>query len=219
MISVILLMAGKGARMGYKRNKMLLPFGDKYLFEIPLNKFLSLGYEVICVISEDDRDIIVPRLPVSKVKYIYGGKTRAESVMLGLKLANGSHVMIHDAARMFIHDEVIDEVASLIETGEVVLTYQACKDTVKQKVDGKLVTLDRNNILLASTPQAGPAALFKEVYDKAKADGLTFTDDISLVEHYHPEIDIKLVQDESFKVTTPNDYEVAKIIWEKQKND
>ena len=202
--------------MGYSRNKMLLPFGDKYLFEIPLKKFLDKGYEVICVIAQEDRDIIVPRLPIAKVKYVYGGQTRAESVMAGLKVATGKYVMIHDAARMFVHDEVINDIAYHIENGEVVLTYSACKDTVKQKEGNKIKTLNRDSILLAATPQAGPLDLFKEVYEKANQDNYLSTDDISLIEKYHPEIEIKLVQDESFKVTTPIDYEVAKILWGKE---
>lgn len=216
MISVILLMAGRGRRMGYARNKMLLPFGDKYLYEIPLMKFLNKGYEVICVIAEEDRDIIVPRLPIAKVKYVYGGKTRSESVMSGLKAATGKYVMIHDAARMFVHEEVINEVAEMIEDGEVVLTYSSCKDTVKYKDGDKIKTLDRNNILLASTPQAGPLDLFKEVYEKAMKDNYSSTDDVSLIEKYHPEIKIQTVCDESLKVTTPIDYEVALALWRKE---
>ena len=209
-------MAGRGRRMGYQRNKMLLPFGDKYLFEIPLQKFLDRGYEVICVIAKEDRDIIVPRLPIAKVKYVYGGQTRAESVVSGLNAATGDFVMIHDAARMFVHDEVINEIAEYIENNEVVLTYSSCKDTVKLKDGAKITTLNRDNILLAATPQAGPLSLFKEVYESARRDNYLSTDDISLIEKYHPELPIRLVQDESFKVTTPIDYEVAKILWGKE---
>lgn len=216
MISVVLLMAGKGRRMGYARNKMLLPFDDKYLYEIPLMKFLDKGYEVICVISEADRDIIVPRLPIAKVKYIYGGASRAESVRAGLAAATGKYVMIHDAARMFVHDEVINEVAEHIENDEVVLTYSKCKDTVKLRDGNKIKTLDRDNILLASTPQAGPLDLFKEVYKRAEKDDFVFTDDTSLIEKYHPEIQIHTVLDESLKVTTPIDYEVALAMWRKE---
>lgn len=216
MVSVILLMAGRGRRMGYARNKMLLPFGDKYLYEIPLMKFLNRGYEVICVIAEEDRDIIVPRLPIAKVKYVYGGKTRAESVYAGLKAATGKYVMIHDAARMFVHEEVISEIAELLEKDEVILTYSSCKDTVKLRDGDKIKTIDRTNVLLASTPQAGPLALFKEVYEKAEKDNYLATDDVSLIEKYHPEIKIQTVLDESFKVTTPIDYEVALALWRKE---
>ena len=215
MISVILLMAGRGTRMGYQKNKILLPFGDKYLFEFPLEVFLKHGYEVICVISEEDRDIIVPRLPGQNVKYIYGGATRQESVYNGLSKANGDYIMIHDAARMWVEDDVLDQIISDSEEKYPVLTYIPVKDTIKLRNNNKLTTLNRNNLIAASTPQCAPLALLKEVYQKAKVEGVAATDDISLIEKYHPEIEIKLVSahENSFKVTTPMDYELAKIIW------
>lgn len=219
LVSVILLMAGRGTRMGYEKNKILLPFGDKYLFEFPLNTFVSLGFEVICVISEEDKDIIVPRLPAKNVKYIYGGKTRQESVSHGLRKATGDYVMIHDAARMWIDEDLIHRIIEVSEEKHPVLTYTQVKDTIKEWKDGKITTLDRNSLIAAATPQAATLSLFKEVYSKAEEDGFQATDDISLIEKYHPEIEIKLVQawDEIFKVTTPRDYELALEIWRKRK--
>ena len=56
--------------------------------------------------------------------------------------------------------------------------------------------------------------MFLEVYEKAKIDNFLATDDISLIEKYRPDIKINyiLANDESFKITTPVDYELAKII-------
>lgn len=219
MISVILLMAGRGTRMGYERNKILLPFGDHYLFEFPLEVFLKKGYEVICVISEEDRDIIVPRLPAQNVKYIYGGKTRQESVYNGLKKATGDYVLIHDAARMFIDTEVLEDIETAGEEKYPVLTWLPVKDTIKVRTGDELSTLDRSSLIAASTPQCAPLSLFKEVYERAHTEGFTATDDISLIEKYHPELKIRLVhgRDTSFKVTTPMDYELAKMIWRNRK--
>ena len=204
--------------MGYERNKILLPFGDKYLFEFPLATFLEKGYQVICVISEEDKDIIVPRLPGKNVKYIYGGATRQESVLHGLEVAVGDYVLIHDAARMWIDDELLEQIHEEAQDEFPVLTYFPVKDTIKKKNGATLKTIDRSSLIAASTPQCAPLALFKEVYQKAMEDGYTATDDISLIEKYHPEIEIKLVRakDESFKVTTPLDYELAKIIWRRK---
>jgi 2-C-methyl-D-erythritol 4-phosphate cytidylyltransferase len=41
---------------------------------------------------------------------------------------------------------------------------------------------------------------------------------MSLIEKYHPEIEINLVKadEEIYKVTTPKDYEIAKEIWRKK---
>ena len=218
MVSVVLLMAGRGTRMGYERNKILLPFGDKYLFEFPLNTFLSLGYEVICVISKEDSDIIIPRLPSKNVKYVYGGTTRQESVYLGLKKATGDYVLIHDAARMWVSEDLIHKIIEQGKEMTPVLTYTEVKDTIKVVENGKLKTLDRKSLIAAATPQAASLSLLKEVYEAAVKDNFTSTDDMSLIEKYHPEIEINLVKadEEIFKVTTPKDYEIAKEIWRKK---
>lgn len=218
MVSVILLMAGRGARMGYSKNKILLPFDDKYLFEIPLHTFLLQGYEVVCVVSESDLDIIKPLLP-KNVKYVLGGDTRQESVYNGLKAASGDYIMIHDAARMFISKELILKIEEASKGIYPVLAYTEVKDTIKINEGGKLRTLNRASLIAAATPQAAPKALFMEVYEKAKNEGFIATDDISLIEKYHPEIELKLIlaDDLLFKVTTPKDYEVALDIWRKMK--
>ena len=46
---------------------------------------------------------------------------------------------------------------------------------------------------------------------------MQFTDDLSIVEYYHPEMDTKLIyaSDDLFKITTALDYELAKILWRK----
>lgn len=211
-------MAGSGKRMGYSKNKILLPFDDKYLFEIPLNTFLSLGYEVICVVSKEDIDIIKPLLK-NECKCVLGGATRQESVYNGLKVATGDYVLVHDAARMFVKKELIlkmvEESKKMIPT----LAYTEVKDTIKINENGRLVTLNRRNLIAAATPQGAPLKLFLEVYKKAIDDSFMSTDDISLIEKYHPELEVKLIlaDDLIFKVTTPKDYDVALDIWRKMK--
>ena len=50
---------------------------------------------------------------------------------------------------------------------------------------------------------------------KAVEDDKTFTDDISLILNYYPNIKISTIKasDNLFKITTPIDYELAKLIW------
>ena len=83
MISVVLLMAGRGTRMGLNENKILLKLGDKPLFMYSLEKFLKHNFEVVCVINENDKDKIIPILP-KNVKYVLGGKERGDSVLNGI---------------------------------------------------------------------------------------------------------------------------------------
>lgn len=215
MISVILLMAGKGRRMNYKENKILMEIDNKPLFMYPLNTFFSLDVEVICVISKDDEDKIVPLLPKG-VKYTYGGVERGDSVYNGLKLSTGDYVLIHDAARALISKECINKIISNIDNNKAILTYLSVKDTIKEKKDDKLITLNREALVAAATPQCASREILLNAYEKAKSDNLHFTDDIALIEKYYPNIKIDLIEanPEDFKITNQLDYQLAKLLVE-----
>lgn len=215
MISVILLMAGKGRRMNYKENKILMEIDNKPLFMYPLNTFFSLGVEVICVISKNDEDKIVPLLPKG-VKYAYGGEERGDSVYNGLKVSTGDYVLIHDAARALISKECINKIINNIDNNKAILTYLAVKDTIKEKKEDKLITLNREALVAAATPQCASREILLNAYEKAKSDNLHFTDDIALIEKYYPNIKIDLIEanPEDFKITTQLDYQLAKLLVE-----
>ena len=86
MFSVILMMAGNASRMQMKENKVYLPLGNQMVFEYALKLFLSYDFEIICVIRKEDR--IHLKNYEGKVKIVYGGLTRQESVYNGLKEAS-----------------------------------------------------------------------------------------------------------------------------------
>lgn len=215
MFSAILLMAGKGERMNMEINKILLPLGNKKIYEYSLDVLLKTVDEIICVISKDNEDII-KSLP-KNVKYTFGGKTRQESVINGLKLASNEYVLIHDSARPFITTNLINEIKEELINNKNVLVCSLCKDTIKEQNGNKLKTLDRNKLIKAYTPQCSKLDILLDSYNKAIKDNKSFTDDLSIVEYYHPEIDTKLIyaSDDLFKITTQLDYELAKILWRK----
>ncbi len=210
MFSVILLMAGVGSRMNASKNKILLEANGKMLFQYPLELFKKYNFEIICVINKNDEELLKPYL--SDVKYVYGGETRGESVFNGLKATTGDYVLIHDSARVLIDANTIDNIIDMSNKYDAILTYHKVKDTIKEIKDNKLITLNRDNLIAASTPQCGKRLLLLDSYTKAFNDKKVFTDDISLIEYYYPNIEIGLVlsNEESFKVTTPMDYTLLK---------
>ena len=211
MISVILLMAGVGSRMGIDKNNVLLPLGDKLIFEHSLDLFLSYGFEVVCVINKNDEEFIKNRLQ-GKAKYIYGGETRQDSVYNGLNSITGDYVLIHDAARPLISKDVIDNILKIKSDKKGILCYLETKDTIKIN-DIKLITLDRSKLISAVTPQCGPKDILLKCYTKAKNDNKSFTDDISILEYYSDiKIDLVKANEEVIKVTTKLDYEIVKLL-------
>lgn len=212
MNSLILLMAGCGSRMEMDINKVLLPLGDKKIFEYSLDLFSKYDFEIICVVNKDD-DIKLP----DNVKKVYGGKTRMESVYNGLLSSKGDYVFIHDAARPFLKEEVLKELLDLQNDNVALLTTSEVKDTIRINENGILRPLDRSLLVGASTPQCAPRSIILDAYRRGIEDNKLFTDDISLIEYYYPNFEIKLVKgnNDNFKITTKVDYELAKMIWRK----
>ena len=212
MNSLILLMAGSGSRMNMSVNKVLLPLGDKKIYEYSLDLFSKFDFEIICVISKRDK-IEFP----DYCKVVYGGATRMESVYNGLKASTGDYVFIHDGARPFLSSEVLKKLIDNATPSKALLTTCEIKDTVRLIKGDKLECLDRSMLVGAQTPQCAPREVLFDAYKKGIEEGLSFTDDISLIEKYYPDFKIELIEGNSdnFKITNQTDYELAKLIWRK----
>lgn len=212
MVSVILLMAGIGKRVGLNKNKALAIIGNKPMYKYSLDLFKKYNFEIICVINPNDLDELKDSLP-NDVKVVFGGAERSDSVLEGLKVASGDYVLIHDSARPFLSSDVIDEILRIKNDNNCILTYFDVKDTIKEKGE-KLKTLKRDSLIAASTPQCGSKAILLDSYLK-RDKNISFTDDISLVEYYNPDVKIDLVKanPESFKITTPLDLKIAELLW------
>lgn len=207
MVSVILMMAGSSSRMNANENKLFLELGDKKVFQHSLDKFLEFGLEVICVIKEENIKYLVDYL--DKVKVVIGGNTRQESVYNGLCACNNDYVLIHDAARPFISKNIIEGCLNAINQDKNFLVAAPSKDSIYLKTP--LQTLNRDNVCLAQTPQGGLKTDFLTAHLKAVEEGISATDDISLVLKYiNKEVKIITGEDINFKLTTSLDYILAK---------
>ena len=207
MVSVIVVMAGSASRMHIKENKVYLPLGNKAVFEYCLDLFLSYSFEVICVIRKEDRNQL--KQYESKVKIVYGGKTRQESVYNGLKEATKPYVLIHDAARPFLSKTTVDACLHSLKENKACLVVAPCKDSIYQRTPLKAIA--RDTLLLAQTPQGGRTNDLLEVHQEAIKEGFQATDDISLLLKYK-DCMVELIEgsDENFKITTQLDYITAK---------
>ena len=134
---------------------------------------------------EEPTILLAEELGCSKVSScVTGGETRAESVKRGLDEVpdEAAVVVVHDAARPYVDDAVIERVlAPLAEGWDGVVPALPVSDTVK-RVDGERVveTLTRAELRAVQTPQAFVANVLRDAY--AHGDLATATDCASLVE-------------------------------------
>ena len=207
MISVILMMAGSSSRMNINENKLFLELGDKRVFQHSLDLFLNCGLEVICVTKEEYIKYL--ERYSDKVKIVLGGATRQESVFNGLKAVSSEYVLIHDAARPFVSKRIINDCLKAINDNKNFFVASKSKDSIYTKYP--LTSINRDNIVLAQTPQGGLTKDLLNAHIQAVNENFIATDDASLLLKYSDK-EIKVIDgdDTNFKITTQIDYILAK---------
>lgn len=228
--AAIVLAGGSGRRMHSNVKKQYLLIGDKPVLYYSLEAFQSSSLidEIILVCSYEDieqcREEIVVRYGFTKVKKIVaGGKERHDSVFEGLKaLEDCTYVMIHDGARPFIDEEMLERIWSQLPSVRACTVGMPVKDTIKLSDTLGFVekTLPRERLWNIQTPQAFAYDLIRRAHE-LRAEGLLeaqITDDAMLIE-YTEQIPVKLIEGsyENIKITTPEDLLYAELIWRQRR--
>ncbi len=204
-IAAVIVCAGKGERSGLPYNKILHLIGRKTVLEKSVDVFLRTRVNHITVVTSPD-DISAVRDIASAyddITVVVGGDTRAQSVYLGLQAYPCDIVLIHDGARPYVSEDIIERaIDSAIEYGSGIAAVP-CVDTVKRVQYGKAHSLPRAELFNAQTPQAFRYSEISDAY--SRADGV-FTDDAEVYESadYTP----RLIDGsyDNKKLTTPADF-------------
>lgn len=221
-IGAVIVAGGKGTRMGYGKNKVLMPICDKETIIYTLKAFSDNEYiDDICLVTgEEDltvcRDLVLAHGLFKVKKIIVGGATRQESVYNGLLNIDCDFVCIHDGARALITDDVIKStIDAAVEFGAA--APGVCpKDTLKSvSADGFIkTTVDRDEIVMIQTPQVFKKDEILAFHETAREKKLTVTDDCALAEYFGVRVKITAGRYDNLKLTTPEDVLMAERIIE-----
>ena len=217
----VILAGGVGARVGGNTPKQLLPLADGHsVLEHAVNAFeQSPHIDEVCIVMHPDYIMHAEQMLLAnawqKVRHIIpGGKERWESSVQAIRRlgdeAKGEQVnlLLHDAARPFVSQEIIANVCEALEEHEAVTVAIPSTDTVYEMVDGRVARIpQRSTIMRAQTPQAFRLELIAEAYQKAlgvdicdeqacAACHLPATDDCGVVFNHLPEVSIQIVEGE-----------------------
>lgn len=142
-------------------------------------------------------------------KVVAGGETRSGSVRAGLAAVplTAEIVVVHDAARPLASERIWRDVIAAVAAGaDAAIPAVAVTDTVKRKgPQGRLETLERDQLVAVQTPQAFAAAALR----RAHAGGEEATDDAALVERNGGRVALVEGSVANVKVTSPLDLVVA----------
>ena len=232
----VILAGGIGARVGGILPKQLLPLQDgKSVLEHAVDAFeQSPHIHEICIVMHPDYIMHAEQMLLSnawqKVRHIIpGGKERWESSVNAIRamgyglwaigeenncqspIANRQkkvNLLLHDAARPFVSQEIIARVCEALEEHEAVTVAIPSTDTVYEMADGKVARIPaRSTIMRAQTPQAFRLELIAEAYSKALGADfcdkeacatchLPATDDCGIVHEHMPNTPIYVVEGE-----------------------
>ena len=215
----VVVAAGRGVRMGAAVNKVLLPLCGEPVIRHAVRAFCEADEidGVVVVASADETEQMRAALcGLEKVCAIVpGGSTRQESVKNGLDaLPKEARIaLVHDGARPLISRELIARCIRQTEDCGSAVVCTPMTDTVKVEKDGCVVrTLDRSQLRAVQTPQCFFAGELKAAYEAAARDGVSVTDDASVMEHAGHSVHLLESSEVNFKLTTPEDLRRAEDI-------
>lgn len=220
--TAIVLAAGSGKRMGTKVHKQYLLMGGKPVLYYSLRAFEDSKrideIILVCGAGEEDycRKEIVEKYGISKArKIIPGGAERYDSVWNGLKETKEGYVYIHDGARPFVDEEIIERAYECVSEHHACVAGMPSKDTVKIADSGNIVTAtpDRSSVWIVQTPQVFDTELIRKAYALLmEKDEISVTDDAMVAEQMlGASVRLFYGSYENIKITTPEDLDIAEV--------
>lgn len=208
----MLVAAGKGERLGGDRPKAFAPLAGRPLLAESLERLeASERIDAIVIVAppewEEPAILVAEEVGAGKVvACVAGGSTRAESVRIGVGEVpeDAAAILVHDAARPLVTDEVIARVlAPLGEGFDGAVPGLPVSDTVKRAPGGTVSeTVDRSDLYAVQTPQAFVAAAFRRALAAVGEDA---TDCAGIVERAGGRVRVVEGDPRLVKVTTPAD--------------
>ena len=219
MNGVVIVAAGTGSRMNMGINKQFIKLEGKEIIAYTIEKFYNNSNieDIVVVVKEDEYKInkkeILDKYNFKNVKIAYGGKERQDSVYNGLKLLDEKCdvVLIHDGARPFVSDKIIDKSIAEATEHKAIVVGVPVKDTIKVIDNDKNIvdTPNRSVLWAVQTPQTFDYNILIDAYKDAFKNKFYGTDDAMLVERIGYKVKMLEGSYNNIKITTQEDLNIG----------
>lgn len=213
MIKAILLMGGIGNRFGSTTPKQFLNLSGKKIYLHTLETFLTFSEfsEILLVCHKDHIDTIAKEISDPRIRIIPGGDTRQASSHQGLIACSSetTHVIIHDAARPFISETIIQDHLEALKKYPAINTCIPSTDTIVHAKSSNTITSipDRSEYLRGQTPQSFSYPLILKAHEKGANQNAS--DDCRLVLNLGHSVHIVSGSENNIKITNELDLFLA----------
>ena len=219
MNGVVIVAAGTGSRMNMGINKQFIKLEGKEIIAYTIEKFYNNSNieDIVVVVKEDESEFfkkeILDKYNFKNVKIAYGGKERQDSVYNGLKLLDEKCdvVLIHDGARPFVSDKIIDKSIEEAKEHKAIVVGVPVKDTIKVIDNDKNIvdTPNRSVLWAVQTPQTFDYNILIDAYKDAFKNKFYGTDDAMLVERIGYKVKMLEGSYNYIKITTQEDLNIG----------
>jgi 2-C-methyl-D-erythritol 4-phosphate cytidylyltransferase len=217
-VGVIVVAGGSGSRTGSDELKQFRWVAGKPALLHSVQAFMARAdvAVVVAVLPKSHAADPPPWLfqcDVERLLVSVGGRERQESVWNGIEdmPEEVRYVVVHDAARPLVTDETIDRVIAKAREGAGAIAALPVVDTLKEVDEaGNIVrTVPRSGLWRAQTPQAFPREMLEHAHVDAKQNGVSGTDDASLLERLGLPVVVVRGHERALKITTESDFALA----------
>ena len=162
-IAAIIVAAGSGSRAGDGPPKQFRLVGGKPVLRHSVDAFAAHPQiDAIVVVVADGQEVDVSQTVAGQqnLTIVIGGATRRQSVHNGLqhlqKKREITKVLIHDAARPFLPQKVIDDLIAALESHKAAVPALPVTDSLARSHDGATLSVSesRDGLWRIQTPQA-----------------------------------------------------------------
>jgi len=216
-VAAVIVAAGSGLRAGGEKPKQYQEIGGKPVIWWTLKAFLDHPgvSRVQAVIGEGHEALYAEAVAGLELPPpVPGGGTRQDSCRLGIE-ALATHapakVLIHDAARPFVPQDLISHVIAWLDRYPAVIPGMPISETIKFAPGGIVShTVDRAGMWTAQTPQGFAYDAIRQAHrDAHQQQAANLTDDASVAERAGITIAMIPGRIENRKLTTAEDIDLA----------
>ncbi|MDD7796410.1 2-C-methyl-D-erythritol 4-phosphate cytidylyltransferase [Clostridium sp. 'White wine YQ'] len=218
-VVAVIVAGGKGKRMSADISKQFIELKGRPILYYTLDKFLKNENidKVVLVLPEDEieycKENILDKYNLNVWKLVPGGKERSDSVYNGLKSIEGNTevVLIHDGARPFVSNEIIENGIKYAKLYGAAACGVTPKDTIKVIGENGFSkeTPNRNTLFAVQTPQSFKYNLILKAHESVREKGTVVTDDTMVAELYGEKVFLYHGDYNNIKITTPEDLIIA----------
>jgi len=166
--TALIVAAGSGSRMGGEVPKQFRLLGGKPVLRWAVESLIRhpAVRTVRVVTGKGQQDSTAAALRGLDVgAFIEGGAERADSVRRGLAAIEGDAVLVHDAARPFCPEAVVDRLLASLEFFDGAAPVLPVGDTLARIEEGIGEAVDRSGLGRVQTPQAFRLGALKSAYE------------------------------------------------------